>query len=156
MKGNPALHVARVLLLGCAVFCVAHGTGYEVFEGGTCVRALYDDGSPMAFCDANVFAPGEDEEAYQAGTTDRNGCLAFVPDTNGTWRVVVDDGMGHSVRAPVDVKAGRMTGDARRLPMGRGPGMVIGLSLIVGGFGLYALVRQHAQRVGRRGVGGEC
>ena len=131
---------AVVLFTICQSRVLAHGVRYSVSEGATVVTATYDDGNSMAFCDVAVFAPGGNEETYQEGTSDRNGCFAFVPDTNGTWRVTVDDGMGHLVEVEIKIDSGgRQISDAEHHSDRLG-GAVIGISVIFGAFGLYAML----------------
>jgi nickel transport protein len=117
-----------------------------VSEGATVVAATYDDGSPMAFCDVTVFGPDAREEPYQEGTSDRNGCFAFLPDTNGTWTVTVDDGMGHVAEARIDIDSagGRRSEEAHHAD--RLSGAVVGISVIFGCFGVYAMLSGWAQR----------
>jgi nickel transport protein len=127
----------------------AHGVTHRELKAGTGIKASYDSGKPMAYCDASVFSPDDPENAYQAGSTDPHGCFAFVPDTNGVWSVVVDDGMGHVVTAKVAV-------DTNQPPLpsplphndgDRRTRMVVGLSVIFGLFGAYSLVRQATRHV---------
>jgi nickel transport protein len=100
----------------------------------------------MAFCDVAVFAPDDTETPYQEGCSDRNGCFAFVPDTNGIWRVTVDDGMGHRMEARVDASSTLATGIGSRRGADRLPGVVLGVGLLLGVFGAYALLVGRAQR----------
>jgi len=100
---------------------VAHGVRHSVSEGATVVAA----------------------------TSDRNGCFAFLPDTNGTWKVTVDDGMGHLAEARIDIDSagGRHAEEAHQAD--RLSGAVVGISVIFGCFGVYAMLSGRAKR--RRG-----
>jgi len=144
------------LVLGLPALCLGHGTGYAVVEGGTGVKATYDDGSPMAYCDVAVFAPGDPSTEYQTGTTDRNGCFAFFPDTNGNWRVTVDDGMGHLVTANIVVGPEMLhvrAGANGRDRLGRS---IVGVSVIFGVFGILSLFSRRVRSAGKmksRGTG---
>lgn len=139
---NRSVVVAALLLLpAVAPRVAAHGMRHRVSRGATVVHAQYDDGSPMAFCDVSVFAPGEAREPYQEGTSDRNGCFAFLADTNGVWTVTVDDGMGHRMETTI-----RMDGSGTApapAPSTAGGGRlgraVTGVSVLFGLFGLYAM-----------------
>ncbi|NQT92354.1 MAG: hypothetical protein HQ559_06305, partial [Lentisphaerae bacterium] len=87
---------------------------HRVFKAGAGIEAAYDDGSPMAFCDVSVFSPGDPVSEYQTGITDPRGRFAFIPDTNGVWKVTVDDGMGHMAIAEVLMgPEGTQTGSSR-------------------------------------------
>jgi len=133
------------LLIG-AVECLAHGTVHAVTPGGTVVQARYDDGSPMAFCDVSVFEPGNDKNPYQTGSTDPKGNFAFLPGTNGIWRVRVDDGMGHTVLAEVYVGATGLEESSHSRGVRRVGGGLVGVSLIFGIFGVYCLFRHRPHR----------
>jgi nickel transport protein len=130
--------------------CLAHGATCDVIEGGIAVEARYDDGSPMAYCDVEIFRPGEAGEAFQVGSTDPMGRFAFIPDTTGTWTATVDDGMGHLARAEIaigpDAIMARPTGISSKLR-----GTIIGVAVIFGVFGLLALF-YGLRRRGKRGA----
>ncbi len=129
--------------------CLAHGVAYSVAEAGTAVQAAYDDGQPMAFCDVTLFSPADPDQPYQTGTTDPAGRFAFVPDADGAWSVTVDDGMGHAVHATVVVEAGSAASDVKDdTRPGRGPALLVGLSVIFGLFGVYSLAKRPARRAG--------
>jgi nickel transport protein len=53
-----------------------------------------------------VFSPENRDVEHQNGRTDKNGRFAFCPETSGKWLVTVNDGMGHAVRAEIEVSAG--------------------------------------------------
>ena len=102
----------------------------------------------MAFFVVSLFSPADPVEPYQTGTTDPSGRFAFVPDSNGVWVVIVDDAMGHAVNARLMIDAGRLvpgTGDVR---LGRGTALLVGLSLVFGLFGVYAMARNATGRIG--------
>lgn len=130
--------------------CLAHGTRCAVIEGGIAIEALYDDGSPMAYCDVEVFRPGEPGEAFQVGSADPMGRFAFVPDTSGTWTATVDDGMGHMARAEIAIGQDEITAGPTPIS-GRLRGAIVGVAVIFGIFGVVALF-SHFSRRGRRGA----
>ncbi len=147
--------IAAMFLSAAAPCALSHGARHNVSDGGTVVTATYDNGNPMAFCDVTVFAPGDAEKPYQKGTSDRNGRFAFLPDTNGTWKVHVDDGMGHSVKVEVDidrdgVRSVRKPHHEHHNHLG---GTAVGIAAILGCFGLYVV---FARRVRRRSDTGEA
>ncbi len=80
---------------------LAHGATCRQVGGAVAVECLYDNGSPMAFCDVAVYGAASGDSAILAGATDAAGRFAFVPVVGGSWRVVVDDGMGHAARAEI-------------------------------------------------------
>lgn len=131
--------IGLVLLMACWNQALAHGVHHTISEGAVAVSALYDDDSPMAFCDVAVFSPVDRETEYQTGTTDPNGCFAFLPDTNGVWAIVVDDGMGHRLEASVDIGSEGLRRGGEAAHAGRMSGAIVGISIIFGCCGLYAM-----------------
>ena len=125
---------------------LAHGVRHSVSEGATVVTATYEDGSPMAFCDVTVFAPGSRQEPYQEGTSDRNGCFAFLPDTNGTWRVTVNDGMGHLADAVIKIGSAGRRDVHKAHHADRLGGAMVGIGVIFGCFGIYAMLAGRIHR----------
>jgi len=83
----------------------AHGTAHRVVRDGTAVtvECFYSDKEPMQYAEVLVFSPSDRKVEYQNGRTDRNGRFAFFPDRQGTWRIEVDDGMGHRMTADIEV-----------------------------------------------------
>jgi nickel transport protein len=135
--------IALALLALAQPWGLAHGVRHSVSEGAMVVTATYDDESPMVFCDVSVFSPADPADPYQTGGTDPRGRFAFVPDTNGLWRVTVDDGMGHAMTAEVNVDSGSVgSAESAEKKLGRPMALVIGLCLIFGLFGIYSLARQ--------------
>lgn len=140
------LAIAGLIVTIAPSHVLAHGVQHGVSEGATVVTATYDDGSPMAFCDVTVLAPESDEECYQEGTSDRNGCFAFLPDTNGIWKVTVDDGLGHMVKARIEVGSIGRGKTETAAPPDRLGGAVVGISTVFGVFGLYAMFAARGRR----------
>jgi len=93
----PLLVLGSALLLppGAPSQALAHGTeGGIAVRQGLLVEAEYSDGEPMAYANISISRVGEDTP-FQQGNLDRQGRFLFLPDKNGTWSVVVTDGMGH-------------------------------------------------------------
>jgi hypothetical protein len=138
------------LIIGCVMLlpalCLSHGVKHSLFSAGTGIEAAYDDGRPMAFCDVVVFSPADPDNEYQSGITDPSGRFAFVPDTNGLWRVTVDDGMGHLVTAEVQAGPNERVSVGADTHVGRLTGGIVGVSVIFGLFGIYGLIRQRSGR----------
>ncbi len=120
----------------------AHGTGYRILEQeqAVIVQCYYSDETAMAFARAYIFSPEDSGVEYQNARTDKNGRIAFFPDTPGIWQVNVSDGMGHKIQGQVLVKAGGNTEKTGRdQPSGRfytALCVFLGISLI---FNLYGL-----------------
>lgn len=110
------------------------------------MRFVYSDGQPAAFAGVEVFAPGN-EAPYQSARADAQGNFAFIPTSAGTWRVVMNDGMGH--RAEVDL-AHQQTSDTASPPSDAKPtkassqhSVLLGLSLLANLFMAIALFRKR-------------
>ena len=85
-------------------FAYAHGTGWrEVELKAAALEFLYSDGELMSYCEAKVYSPRDDKIAFQTMRTDELGRVAFVPDQQGQWRVVVSDNQGHRAEAKINV-----------------------------------------------------
>lgn len=100
--------VLVVLALVTPGMVLAHGTGYRIQKPGKAVtiECYYSDGTAMAYADTIVFSPENLKLEHQNGRTDKNGRVAFFPDTPGTWRVIVNDGIGHKIQVQVQVEPG--------------------------------------------------
>ncbi len=85
---------------------LAHGTGFRLIDDAKAIAVsfFYADGQPMRYAETLVFSPNDDDVEYQNGRTDQQGRFAFYPHQPGTWRLVVNDGMGHRAEGIVSVK----------------------------------------------------
>lgn len=97
--------ISAVLIFFLASTASGHGVRHEIRnDNAVIIKALYDDGMPMSYAGVKIFSPKDKKIEFQNGRTDKNGNFAFIPDTEGIWRILVDDGTGHgfSVEKPVD------------------------------------------------------
>ncbi len=134
-----------VLALGLAAGpALGHGVELAAIEGGVGVAARYEDGSPMARAEVKIYAPGE-SEAFQEGSTDRDGRFLFHPTTNGSWRVHLDDGLGHGGEHAMDINSAGAAEPARTRPS-RSAGLLAGLGVIWGLFSSYGWYRAKRGR----------
>jgi len=90
------------LLLSSGV-AFSHGVVHRALSGGVGLEALYDDGSPLSHSEVKVYAPSNSEAAFQEGLTDEQGRFMFYPTEPGTWKIEVDDGMGHGLVEEIEV-----------------------------------------------------
>jgi nickel transport protein len=96
-----------VSITGPATF---HGVHIDLASRAPTVVATctFEGGGAISDAPVKVFAPSREGEAahrpYQTGRTDARGRFAFVPDGVGVWRIEVDDGMGHSGSAGVEIE----------------------------------------------------
>lgn len=155
----PAFLILAVILCCRPDSAMAHGTEYRFLRDASTVTLefFYSDEEPMGYAEVLVFGPQDQEVEYQNGRTDRQGRFAFYPETFGTWRIEVDDGMGHKEVGIVEVQGETsrdaeprdiQTSDARQSGM---PSVFIktiaGLSLILNlAFALYLWKRGALSR----------
>jgi|GEM_PF-733425 hypothetical protein len=117
--------LGMIFLLG-ALPAAAHGVETRILaQGAATVEFRFADGTPMAFAEALVTAPGAPDEPAAAGRTDRNGRFSFFPDRDGDWQVEVHDEGGHLARAVVT-----SAGGAIRVPRRAFPDWLVALSLV--------------------------
>lgn len=96
-----------LLLLGIApAFAFAHRVDVFPYWDGDKVRveAFFPDGSPVKGGKVRVF---DSEGKFLAeGLTDQKGSWAFVPQSNGPFKVVLEASMGHRAEAVVEAREG--------------------------------------------------
>ena len=142
MKGMIIPAVLVFVLLG-SVSSWGHGTeGSSQNADGIRIEAAYDDGEPMSYAAVAITAP-DGGVAFQKGRTDRNGVFMFAPDGPGRWRIAVSDGMGHRLVLDHEIALAEVTMDSpsseasgKTAPVPRSIGIVAGISVIFGIFGL--------------------
>ncbi len=83
-----------------------HGTNinYQMTQAIR-VQAKYDSGDPMKEAQVTVYAPNNPAEAWQTGTTDKQGYYVFVPnpEITGNWEVKIRKA-GHGDIASIPVE----------------------------------------------------
>ncbi len=139
MRLRPA---AFLLLTALSGPVLAHEVQLQITAAPAAVIQLrYADGQPFAFEAYELYAGGA-EMPTQVGRTDAQGRLVFLPEGNGDWRIKAFAADGHGLDQRLQVAPAG--GDA--LPAGtpeagldRFARVILGLSLILGGFGLYQL-----------------
>lgn len=152
------MHPARLLGLTPLLACLggifptaadtahAHGVAHQPLATQACaMRFVYSDGQPAAFAGIEVFAPGS-ETPYQSARADAQGGFAFIPASAGTWRVVMNDGMGH--RAEVDLPHQQRTDTSpphttTPAKVSSQASVLLGLSLLANLFMVMALIRKR-------------
>jgi len=98
---NKLCFIVICLLIPLDLF--AHAVEYTILDKGVGVEARYADGMAMSFSATKVFSPDDPTKPFQEGATDKNGRFVFYPDKPGKWRIEVNDGMGHSLIADINV-----------------------------------------------------
>jgi nickel transport protein len=132
---RPLLVLPLALLAGTLN---AHQLNHEVQTGSAVIVELrYGDGSPFGYESAEVYRPAE-SVPFLAGRTDANGRLAFVPDRAGDWRIKAfsEDGHGGDFTVATTGEGGTRAPSAGLGTLG---GIIVGLSLLFGIFGVWSL-----------------
>ncbi len=118
----------------------AHELQFQVTAAPAAVIQLrYADGQPFAF-EAYELYPGTAEVPAQVGRTDAQGRLVFLPEGNGDWRLKAFAADGHGLDQRLQVAPAGGDAPAAGTPdagLDRFARVILGLSLILGGFGLY-------------------
>ena len=82
----------------------AHGVGYrEIFLKSVPLEFFYSTGEKMSYCETKIFSPNDSKFAAQTSRTDEQGRVAFIPDSPGEWRVIVNDAEGHRCEAKINI-----------------------------------------------------
>ena len=135
-------------LLGLSVMLLflpllqAHTVNYEVQQKGLAVRIFYRADDPASYSEYEITGPG-DRLPHQTGRTDKNGFVAFVPDRQGVWKVKVlgESAHGfHGVTSEIKVDQDLHLESFRKPLAATYTKLVTGISLIIGLFGIYALI----------------
>ena len=128
----------------------AHTVNYDVQQKSfAAVKVFYTADDPASYAEFEVYAPNGGDLPHQTGRTDRNGFVAFVPDRQGTWKVKVLGESAHGYHGvTVEVKVDKdLNLESFKKPLvAQYTKFVTGISLIIGLFGIYALIRSHKKR----------
>ncbi len=120
---------------------LGHSIHYEVQQKGVSVRVFYEKDNPASYSEYELFGP-EDKEPHQIGRTDKNGFLSFLPDRPGVWKIKVwgESSHGfHGVTIDVKVDQSLQLESFSKPLVATYTKLLVGISLIVGLFGAYAL-----------------
>ncbi|MCX7149278.1 MAG: hypothetical protein NTY05_07680 [Rhodocyclales bacterium] len=137
-----AFLVFGVLLLQ-GVPAAAHEVHHTIeATGAVALRLNYADGKPFSFEAFEAYPEGKNVPA-QVGRTDEQGRAVFVPGTVKRWRVKAFSADGHGVDLRFEAPAVATTQGTVSGASGDGPNraslLLFGLSLLLGGFGIYQL-----------------
>ncbi len=126
-----------------------HSINYEVQQKGISVRIFYVEKDPASYSQYELFGPG-DTLPHQTGRTDKNGFISFFPERTGIWKIKVWGESSHGFHGvTIDVKVD----EALNLKSFSKPlaathtKLIIGISLIFGIFGIYALIKSRRKPV---------
>jgi nickel transport protein len=157
MRRSIGFAFALIWMIVLPEAATGHGTDYRVIETGPVIAAefFYSDQKPMRYAEVLIFSPENGGIEFQNGRTDQNGRFAFYPDSSGKWRITVNDGMGHGVRAEVPVDfpetdSGVIRGIAEKnTPPAGGTSkwikIILGLSVVLNLFlGMYVMKKGNS------------
>jgi len=140
----------------------AHGVDGWVTESAAMLPAVnfkYSDGSPASYASVKIWSPASDSLEYQNGRTDKNGRFSFIPDIDGKWRIIMNDGVGHRAELAFDYHGSQELNQREVVqrpvaPLSRTLLAVLGCSLILNmGYAIGLLKRRYKKLVGQaRGV----
>lgn len=129
-----------LLLMLWAETGLAHEIHHRIESAGAVVFHLdYADGRPFSYEAYELYADEKDVPA-QVGRTDAMGRIVFLPGAARQWRIRAFSADGHGVDLrfeppAVAGQAAAVTADPSRFSL-----ILFGLSLLLGGFGLYQLL----------------
>lgn len=148
----------RLTILICVFFLFftanpsaeAHSINYHVENKGVSVRVFYSENDPASYSSFEIFGPG-DKIHYQIGRTDKNGFVTFLPDRKGKWRITVfgesDHGF-HGTQIEVVVNESLFMESFKKPLVARFTKLFVGMSLIFGTFGIWALFLKKIKLAG--------
>lgn len=120
---------------------LAHGVHINGKPGQAMILDIYyDGGDPMSF--AKVKISGPSGKTYQVGNTDAFGRFSFLPNKQGQWTAVVNDGMGHRAEIKITASPDGQASTEAASPVGQGTPVwaraMWGLSAVMFIFGLLS------------------
>lgn len=133
----------RILLICLALnfSLFAHGVFYKVLDGALAIRITAPNNLAISDAKIMVFAP-EGSLPFTTGKTDINGNFAFLPDSKGNWKVLVDvpsDHGSHKKEFFVEVGDNYKLKDYDKEPYERYFAILSALGILFGIFGLYSM-----------------
>lgn len=132
-RGSRQNAFILLILLGSTTTALSHGVILNELSEGKGVEVQYDDQTPLAYCDVDIFSPARNDQPFQKGITDPHGRFMFFPDCPGTWTIKVNDGLGHGIVHEMLVvehaEKGTLTPGPR---FSRRQNIMIGLAVIFG------------------------
>ncbi len=144
-----------LIWISCMLLSTAPGWTHQTYirtiEEAVVVKAYYDEANPMSSCRVEVTRPS-DSSYLLAGETDQQGIFAFLPEDDGLWVVTVSDGMGHRARIDIEVKDGGAVAEGDEPETGRFNGLIVGVSIIFGLFGIIAIFYRRSGPINRREI----
>ena len=123
----------------------SHSIQYDVQQKGISVKLFYSKGAPATYTEYELFGPG-DTQPHQTGRTDKNGFLTFTPEKPGVWKLKIWGKSSHGFHGvTIDVRVDQVLQieSFSKPPVAAYTKLIVGLSIIFGIFGIYALIRSR-------------
>ena len=147
------VHKKAVMWMTCLIllFCLvrqvcAHGLHHSVSEGDAMVISLFlENGAEFSNQSYEIYRPGE-ETPFQVGRTDALGRVAFVPDSDGEWRLRAFSEDGHGLDITVMAGGGGSATDAGAVHRDGSARIILGVAIILAAFGVVSLLWGRRKR----------
>ena len=151
MKTIISVCLAVLLTLCALVYDVhAHTVNFDVQQKSVAaVKVFYTADDPASYAEFEVYAPEGGDLPHQTGRTDRNGFASFIPDRQGAWKVKILGESAHGYHGvTVEVKVDKdLNLESFKKPLAaQYSKFVTGISLIIGVFGIYALLSSRKKQ----------
>jgi nickel transport protein len=102
------------------------------------VHATYAGTEPVPFAKIQIFSPADPSKEFQAANTDKRGYFSFVPEGSGSWKVVIDDELGHRKEIAIAVPDSFTNNTSESSNGGsRAERALLGIALIFGVTGVW-------------------
>ncbi|SKB31642.1 hypothetical protein [Malaciobacter marinus] len=135
--------IITALLLNLSAF--AHGVFYELVDGSVGVRVTAPNNIAISDADITIYAP-EASLPFTKGKTDVNGNFAFIPDSHGQWRVVINVGSDHGAHIKdfkITIDENQKVKEFEKTPYERYMKILSVLGLLLGLFGIIVLLKNR-------------
>ncbi len=136
--------IITTLILSLSAF--AHGIYYDLIEGAIAVRITAPNNVPISNAKVTIYAP-EASLAFVEGRSDINGNFAFLPDSRGIWKVLINadsDHGGHLKEFTINIDDKFKIKDFEKPPYERYLTIISVLGLL---FGIFAMVKSRKDTI---------
>jgi len=121
----------------------SHGVFYDLINGSVALRVTAPNNIAIDNANITIFAP-ESSLPFTKGKTDLNGNFAFVPDSHGEWKVIIDvpsDHGSHLKKFDITIDESLNVKDFEKTPFDRYINIISVLGFLFGIFGILSLIK---------------